>query len=54
TTRMMCPDIENEQKFLVALEEVESASPEQNGSVVLLKDAHGKTVITLKKLNLKQ
>lgn len=53
TTRMACPDMENEQKFLVALEEVESAAPEQNGTVVVLKDAHGKTVITLKKLNLK-
>lgn len=54
TTRMMCPDIENEQKFLVALEEVETAAPGHDGTTSVLKDAQGKILITLKRLNLKQ
>ncbi|MCI9607048.1 MAG: META domain-containing protein [Muribaculaceae bacterium] len=54
TTRMMCPDIENEQKFLVALEQVETVVPGPDGTTALLKDAHGKTLIALKRLNLKQ
>ena len=54
TTRMMCPDIENEQKFLVALEQVETVVPGADASTALLKDAHGQTLITLKRLDLKQ
>lgn len=53
TTRMMCPDAENEQQFLVALEEVETVSPAANGTIVL-KDSRGQVVITLKRLDLKQ
>lgn len=54
TTRMMCPNIDNEQKFLVALEQVETVVPGSDPTTALLKDAHGQTLITLKRLDLKQ
>lgn len=53
TTRMMCPDIENEQRFLVALEQVETAVPGADGTTAQLKDAQGQVLIVLKRLNLK-
>lgn len=46
TTRMTCPDIQLEQQFLLALEEVETVVPGKNESA-LLKDSTGKVVITL-------
>lgn len=50
TTRMTCPDIATESALLVALEEVVSAKPGKDHTVILL-DAGGKPVVTLKKLN---
>lgn len=52
TTRMMCPDLEREQAFLVALEEVERVDPGHDASTAELKDADGKTLIVLKRLKL--
>lgn len=53
TTRMMCPDAEREQRFLVALEQVETMVPGQDNSIAILKDAQGQPMLTLKRLNLK-
>lgn len=53
STMMYCPNLELEQAFLVNLEQVETASEEEGGNVALFKDAEGKTVIVLEKLNLK-
>lgn len=49
-TRMMCPDIDTETAFLVALEAVEYAR--SNGKEALLLDAHNKVVLTLTPLDL--
>lgn len=54
TTMMYCPNMQLEQAFLVALEQVETAIPENNGETAILKDAGGQAVLTLKRLNLKQ
>lgn len=50
TTRMTCPDIATESALLIALEEVTSAKPGKDNTVILL-DADGKPAVTLKKLN---
>lgn len=50
TTRMTCPDIATEQEFLLALEEVDTATRGASPSEALLKDASGKTVVTLTRL----
>lgn len=54
STKMYCPDLELEQAFLVALEQVETASADNGGDTVCLKNADGETVIGLQRLNLKQ
>ncbi len=54
STRMTCPDIALEQQFLVALEQVETVIPGKSADTALLKDATGKVVIQLKRMNLKQ
>ncbi|MDE6048482.1 MAG: META domain-containing protein [Paramuribaculum sp.] len=53
TTRMMCPDAETEQDFLIALEQVETVAPGADNSIAQLKDSRGQVLITLKRLNLK-
>ncbi len=53
TTRMMCPDAEREQHFLVALEQVETVVAADKDDEAILKDAQGHAVITLKRLDLK-
>ena len=53
TTRMMCPDAEREQQFLVALEEIETAIETGNGQKAVLKDSQGKTLIVLQRLDLR-
>ncbi len=50
TSRMTCPDIATEQEFLLALEEVDTATRGESASEALLKDAQGKTVIALTRL----
>lgn len=45
-TRMMCPDMQWEMKFVVALEEVSAARPVNNNEVVLYNDQQ-KPVLTL-------
>lgn len=49
-TRMMCPDIQYETKFVVALEEVSAARPETDNKVVLYDDQH-EPVLTLERVN---
>ena len=53
TTRMMCPDAELEQKFLVALEQVETVVPGSDATQAILKDGQGQEMLLLKRLNLK-
>lgn len=53
TTRMTCPFIAKEQALLIALEQVDTAQHGSTPDEVNLLDAGGKTVITLKRLNLK-
>lgn len=53
TTRMTCPEIAIEQGFIIALEQVESCVPGDTDDVAYLKDGDGKTLITLKRINLK-
>ncbi|MCH5319660.1 MAG: META domain-containing protein [Paramuribaculum sp.] len=53
TTMMYCPNLQLEQALLVALEQVETAVTENNGKTATLKDASGKPIISLKRLNLK-
>lgn len=50
TTRMTCPDIATESALLIALEEVVSAKPGKDNTIVLL-DSDGKPAVTLKKLS---
>lgn len=45
-TRMLCPDIEYETEFMVALEEVSAARPVSNNEVILYDDSHN-AVLTL-------
>lgn len=51
-TRMMCPDLARETAMLVALEKSTSAIAGDNDDTVLLMDAKGKEVLTLKRLPL--
>lgn len=53
TTRMTCPNIADEQTLLVALEQIESAALGHDTGTAVLKDAQGKELIALKRLNLK-
>lgn len=53
TTRMACPDGEREQQFLVALEEVETVIPADDGKGAILKNAQGTEVLHLRRLKLK-
>lgn len=53
TTRMTCPDIAVEKQFLIALEKVESVVKGKNDTAIL-KDEAGKTLIVLKRLNLRK
>lgn len=46
-TRMLCPDDTYESDFMAALNKVRTS--EVNGNEMLLKDANGKTLITLTK-----
>lgn len=50
TTRMTCPDIQTEQEFLLALEEVDTATRGASASEAVFKDNSGKTVVTLSRL----
>lgn len=50
TTRMTCPDIATESALLIALEEVSSAKPGKDHTVLLL-DSDGKPAVTLQKLS---
>ena len=49
---MACPDMEREQKFLVALEQVETAIPGNDSNTALLKDEQGQVMMQLVRLNL--
>lgn len=51
TSRMTCPDIATEQAFLLALENVSTADKGSTNDDALLKNASGKTIITLKRLS---
>lgn len=50
TTRMMCPDLEQETELLVALEEVTEARPVDARTVDLL-DIHGTVILTLRRVS---
>lgn len=52
TTRMTCPQIEIEQTFLLALEQVESCVPGDNDRTAIFKDAQGQTIITMQRIDL--
>lgn len=54
TTRMMCPDAEREQHFLVALEQVETVVPGSTDDTAIMKDSQGETMLELKRLNLRK
>lgn len=54
TTRMTCPDIALEQQFLLALEQVETAVAGKGDGTALLKDASGKVLVTLKRMQVTQ
>lgn len=54
TTRMTCPDIALEQQFMVALEQVETAVPGKSEGTAMLKDASGKVLVSLKRINIQQ
>lgn len=54
TTRMTCPEIAIEQAFILALEEVETCVPGDNDNIALLKDATGKTVISMVRVSADQ
>lgn len=51
-TRMACPDPQTQQSFLVAIEEVISASHQPDG-LIYLNDEHGQHVLTLERLQLR-
>lgn len=53
TTRMTCPDIEQEQALLTALSKVASASPFDDLAGVNLKDEAGNILVTLKRIELR-
>lgn len=51
TTRMMCPDMETERKFLLALEEVATATEGTTSNEVVMKDSQGKVVLTMHRIS---
>ena len=50
TTRMACPDGEQEMALLIALEEVESCLRGKNADTVVLYDTDGKQVLVLRRI----
>ena len=50
TSRMTCPDIATEQKFLLALENVDTAAKGPNADTAYLKNSAGQVIISLKRL----
>lgn len=51
-TRMACPNGDQERMMLVALEETATATAGRNTDTAILKDANGKTLMTLKRIPL--
>ncbi len=51
TTRMTCPDIAIEQKFLLALEEVATASEGANADNVKMMNTQGEVVLTMHRIS---
>lgn len=51
TTRMTCPDIAEEQAFILALEQVATAAPGKNADTAYLCNASGQKIMTLKRLS---
>ncbi len=51
TSRMTCPDIAEEQAFLLALEQVSTAVPGKNDDTAYLCNSAGQKIITLKRLS---
>ncbi|MBD5234129.1 MAG: META domain-containing protein [Bacteroidales bacterium] len=49
-TRMACPKMQQEQKFLLALEETATAIAGKNRETVLLTDSQGRELLTLKRI----
>lgn len=47
---MTCPDIATEQKFLLALENVDTAAKGPNADTAYLKNSAGQVIISLKRL----
>lgn len=54
TTRMSCPYLEAEQSLIQALESAKTVATTGNKDVIYFADAAGKTVLVLKRLNLKK
>ncbi len=50
TSRMTCPDIAEEQAFLIAIEQVATATPGKNPDTAYLCNQAGQKIITLKRL----
>lgn len=51
TSRMTCPDIAEEQAFLLALEQVSTALPGKDNDTAYLCNSAGQKIITLKRLS---
>lgn len=51
TTRMMCPDMDTERAFLLALEQVDTAVRGATASEAVMRDDSGKAVINLTRLS---
>lgn len=51
TTRMMCPNIDLEQKFLQALTETVTAVPTDNNKTTLLRNDRGQTIIEMTRMS---
>ncbi len=51
TTRMMCPEMETERKFLLALEEVATATEGASSNEVVMKDSQGNVVLTMHRIS---
>lgn len=54
TSRMTCPDIATEQAFLLALENVDTASRGASDDQASLKDSSGRVVISLERMSASQ
>ncbi len=50
TSRMMCPDLDQEQAFLIAIEQVATAAPGKDNDHAYLCNASGQKIISLKRL----